>query len=176
MTGPAWKVRRALVADAAGMARCSVASWRKAYEGMMRSETLAGLSVEERTRQWRERLGDPGNPATNLVVEQMGAIAGFASAGPARDDDLDKARVAELWAIYVDPIFWGRGIGAALFERVTVELRARGADAFVLWVLTANQRARRFYEKQGMRPDGAEKSPVEDGEPLPHVRYRGPLG
>src|SRR6266511_3712512 len=108
---------------------------------MMRAETLASLSVEERARMWRERLADPANRATNLVVEQMGAIAGFASLGRTRDDDVDRARVGELWAIYVDPMVWDRGIGTALFARALEELRAQGLAELVLWVLTANDRA-----------------------------------
>jgi ribosomal protein S18 acetylase RimI-like enzyme len=167
-----WLVRPAAVADAVGIARVSVAAWRKAYAGIMKDPTLAALSVEARAKQWRERLADPANPATSLVAEQIGAIAGFVSIGPSRDADLDAVRVGELWAIYVDPMVWGKGAGTALFGRAVDALRTRGFDAFVLWVLAENQRARRFYEKHGMILDGGEKAPVEDGAPLPHVRYR----
>jgi len=168
-----WSVRRAVLADAPGMARVSVASWRAAYAGIMRAETLAALSIEERAQHWRERLADPASSAAfALVAEQMGAIGGFASLGPVRDPDLDPARVGELWAIYVDPMVWGKGAGPALWTLALDELRARRFETLVLWVLTANARARRFYEKQGMTLDGGEKSPVEDGAPLPHLRYR----
>ncbi len=167
-----WVVRPADVADAAGMGRVSVAAWRKAYVGMMRDEALARLSVDVRTRSWQERLADLQTPVSNFVIEQLGAIVGFASVGACRDDDVDRVRVGELWAIYVDPILWGKGAGFALWQRCLAEARVRGHGQLVLWVLTANRRARTFYEKQGMSPDGAEKSPLEDGEPLPHIRYR----
>ena len=166
-----WRVRRAVRADAVAMGRVSVASWRAAYAGMMRDDTLAALSVEERAQMWRERLVDPGNPGVALVAEQMGAVAGFVSVGPARDDDLDADRVGEVWAIYVDPLFWGKGAGEALWTPALAALRERDFHECVLWVLDENVRARRFYEKQGMNCDGAVKTPIEDGTPLPHVRY-----
>jgi ribosomal protein S18 acetylase RimI-like enzyme len=172
-----WRVRRAVVGDAAGMARVSVAAWREAYAGIMGVERLAKLSVEERAERWRTRLADVANPGSHLVAEQLGAIAGFVSVGPARDVDVAAGApgVGEVWALYVDPLLWRRGAGAALFERGLAELRKRGFEAFVLWVLRDNRRARAFYERQGMVADGAEKSPEDEGEALPHVRYRGTL-
>jgi GNAT superfamily N-acetyltransferase len=167
-----WILRPATPADSSAMARVSVAAWRAAYAGIMPEVTLVNLSVEERAHRWRERLGDRANPAQNLVAEQMGAIGGFVSVGPARDPDLDATRVGELWALYLEPLLWGKGIGRLLFERGVELLRTSGFEAFVLWVLTDNVRARRFYERRGMELDGAEKSPVEDGQVLPHVRYR----
>ena len=166
----AWLVRPALVGDAVSMARVSVASWRAAYAGMVSEATLAHLSVEERALRWRERIASCEGVV--LVAEEMGAIAGFAHFGDARDEDVDRARVGELRAIYVDPLLWGKRAGSALWAGAASGLRGRGFESFVLWVLTANQRARRFYEQHGMVWDGAEKAPVEDGVALPHVRYR----
>lgn len=39
-------------------------------------------------------------------------------------------------------------------------------------MLDANERARRFYERQGWRPDGAEKTEEHSGATLHEVRYR----
>jgi RimJ/RimL family protein N-acetyltransferase len=41
--------------------------------------------------------------------------------------------------------------------------------------MTANGRARRFYERAGWRPDGAEKTEEWAGARVPEVRYRRPL-
>jgi ribosomal protein S18 acetylase RimI-like enzyme len=174
----AWTARRAELGDAAGIARVSVAAWRAAYAGLMGAERLAALSLEERVGRWRARLGgQEPNSATTLVIEQIGAIAGFVSVGAQRDvaEAAASPRTGELWAIYVDPMLWGKGAGQALLAAARAELRAAGYDDFVLWVLRDNARARRFYEAAGLRFDGAEKTPLdESGERLPHVRYRGP--
>ena len=45
----------------------------------------------------------------------------------------------------MDPDAQGRGIGSALFERLTV----RRPEGFRFWVFQENVRARRFYERHG---------------------------
>ncbi|RAS29045.1 hypothetical protein BCL80_107157 [Streptomyces avidinii] len=44
-----------------------------------------------------------------------------------------------------------------------------------LWVLKENVRARRFYERAGFRPDGAEETFEAGGARVPEVRYTRPL-
>ena len=58
------------------------------------------------------------------------------------------------------PAWWGTGVGYVLFEE------AVGDRAAYLWVLAGNDRAIRFYERQGFRLDGTED---EHDEGL-HVR------
>jgi RimJ/RimL family protein N-acetyltransferase len=41
-----------------------------------------------------------------------------------------------------------------------------------LWVVEANARARRFYERQGFRPDGSTKTARMSGTEAIEVRYR----
>jgi ribosomal protein S18 acetylase RimI-like enzyme len=124
---------------------------------------------------WCERvraaLRDPGAPVTHVVAvgdAGAGPLLGWLAVGEARDADVDRARVGELWAVYVAPEAWGRGVGHALHRHACERLRAAGRSEMVLWVLPGNARARAFYERQGMRADGAEK--VDHGER--HVRYR----
>jgi GNAT superfamily N-acetyltransferase len=55
----------------------------------------------------------------------------------------------------VAPAWWSTGTGRALMDRVLAEVRAEGYPRIVLWVLTENVRARRFYERCGFRLSGA---------------------
>jgi RimJ/RimL family protein N-acetyltransferase len=65
------------------------------------AERLAQLSVERRARQWRDW--------PPLLAESGDVVVGFVSVGASRDADAD----GELFAIYVDPDYWGRGVGAS---------------------------------------------------------------
>jgi ribosomal protein S18 acetylase RimI-like enzyme len=56
-------------------------------------------------------------------------------------------RGRELAHLYVAPGSFGRGIGSALLEKA----RERRPDGFTLWVFQANERARGFYERRGLR-------------------------
>jgi RimJ/RimL family protein N-acetyltransferase len=55
-------------------------------------------------------------------------------------------------------------------------LRASGFATASLWVLEDNPRARRFYEREGWRHDGAKREEEFLGVPISEVRYRIELG
>jgi len=61
----------------------------------------------------------------------------------------------ELYTLYVAPAHWSTGAGRALTNAALDGLRAAGYRRVVLWTLTENARARRFYDKAGFAPDGA---------------------
>lgn len=77
-------------------------------------------------------------------------------------------------AIYVEPAAWGEGHGARLFRHAVADLRERGREPLVLWVLAENGRARRFYEAMDWQPDGGSRSIDFDGTPVGEIRYRRP--
>jgi GNAT superfamily N-acetyltransferase len=77
------------------------------------------------------------------VAERDGEIIGLAT------------RVgSELRDLYVVPRAWGTGVARALMEAVLSEIRAADAAEAMLWVVQANGRARRFYEREGWLPSG----------------------
>ncbi len=172
MTLPAWTVRRALPEDARAIAEAHVASWRDAYDGIVPRAVLDRLSVERRAAFWRETLGDAGGVDVQ-VADLAGAVAGFVSAGPARDEDLPP-HTGEIHAIYLKREAWSQGIGRELLRAADADLHRRGFGAAVLWVLADNERGRRFYERQGWLPDGATRDLDFDGTHVEELRYRRP--
>jgi diamine N-acetyltransferase len=60
----------------------------------------------------------------------------------------------ELRRIYVHPEFHGAGAGPALMNASVDRAASLGCDAIWLGVSEANQRAQRFYEKNGFRKVG----------------------
>ncbi|WP_439377634.1 GNAT family N-acetyltransferase [Amycolatopsis lexingtonensis] len=133
-----------------------MASWRAAYAGLLPDGFLARLSAEEQAATWAERIAGGGRV---LVLEEAGAVAGFAAFAP-----------DQLYALYLLPRYWGRGLGRALHDRVLGEL---SGDA-VLWVLATNERAKAFYVRQGWRADGETAAEPLDDVMLDVVRFRRP--
>jgi len=142
-------IRTATIEDAAALAEVHVAAWRWAYEGLLPTAVLDGLSVDERAVMWRRILANP--VGVTLLAERSGRAIGFASAGPGRDE-IGGPSVGELYALYVLADVTGTGVGRSLHDAVLSRLAERGFVAARLWVLRGNARAIRFYTRQGWRP------------------------
>jgi GNAT superfamily N-acetyltransferase len=150
-----------------------VASWQGAYRGVFPDEVLDGPELAvNRLRLWERLLGEPGPRTVDLVAEDDGGqIVGLLHAGPTRDDDGGPG-TAEVVAIYASPDAWGTGAGRSLMSAALDRLRTAGFTDVTLWVLDANDRARRFYERAGFVTDGAVKEEIMRGTPVREVRYR----
>lgn len=131
---------------------------------------LDKLSVDEREAQRLAWFADPPSRSGVLVAEEEGRIIGFVTFAYSRDDDAPEG-TGEVPAIYVEPSAMGKGVGRELLEEATAELRLAGCTRATLWVLEANERARRFYENEGWEWDGAVSTHLFDCANEPVVRY-----
>jgi GNAT superfamily N-acetyltransferase len=163
------KVRAAQAADVPAIARIHVDAWRAAYRGQLPDAYLDSLDVEQRARMWSSALSRPA-PARLVVTESLTAFCFY---GPSRDDAGQAQIQAEIYALYVHPDRWRQGGGRALCARAEQDARERECASIALWALKANDGARRFYERVGYAPDGAERENTRlTGFPLHEMRYR----
>lgn len=163
-------IRDATPADARAIASVHVRSWQTAYRGELPGNYLDGLSIDERHAQWVERLAEPETGAETLVAEEDGRVIGFAGFGPSRDEDAPPA-TGEVYAIYLQPEWFGRGVGRELFAHANGRLRELGYARATLWVLATNERSRRFYERAGWTFDGTESTHQSQCLNMPIARY-----
>jgi L-amino acid N-acyltransferase YncA len=166
-------VREARLGDARAIAEVSVASRRWSYRDLIADADLQALSVEQTTADFAQELADlcPGSPV--FVAEQAGRIVGYAYVLPSPDDDVP-AGTSELGSLYVTEDVAGTGVARDLMDAAIEHERAAGHVHFTSWVRRENARARRFYEKHDMRPDGAERSGPHDVLliEIHEIRYR----
>ena len=149
-----------------------VETWRAAYAHALPHDALSSLSVAERARRWADRLAEAAPRTAVLVAERAGDVVGFASVGPSRDADSDDD-AGELYAVYVHPDVWRRGVGRRLLEEAAEAMRTAGFAQATLWVLGDNPRARQVYEAAGWAVDGSEKEDTVLGDVrVTEVRYR----
>lgn len=149
------ELRDATPADARAIATLLVRSWRAAYRGLIPDHVLAGLSVAERERSWSAALAAPP-PRTSAVVATIAdTVVGFAATGPplVPDDRADPA-LGDLYALYLDPDLWRRGVGTRLHAAALDRLRSCGFTLAGLWLLDGNERALRFYLRHGWAETG----------------------
>ncbi len=155
--------------DAIAVARVHVRSWQAAYRTLLPDDYLDQLRPEDRAQHYDFASLDPLKPRTIVAIEE-GLIYGFATTAPSRDPDLPDH--GELYALYVDPERWGRGIGAALVSAARANLFGLGFRNALLWVLTGNVRAERFYRIDLWAPDGLRRTDSVWGVTVNELRYR----
>ena len=163
--------RPATDADAERIAALHIASWHHTYARELSRGFRDAQTLEDRTALWRDRIA---GGTTVLVAESGGALDGFVSCGPAHGSAAGPG-VWEIYNLHAAPHRIGHGIGSRLFDAAARLGRDQGFRALVLWVVETNDRARAFYERKGMRPDGAEQDHSLGAESLHEVRYRMPL-
>ena len=162
--------RPATAADVPGIAAVRIRSWQAAYRGSVPQDYLDRLDVDTETARWECRPLDG-----HYVAVVDGSIVGWLQVGPYRADegeDVPGPACGEVSAIYALPEVWGRGVGRRLLAYGLDELRRLQLSPVLLWVLVANERARRFYDRAGFHADGPVVGFEVGGATLPEMRYR----
>jgi ribosomal protein S18 acetylase RimI-like enzyme len=167
-------VRRAELDDADAIAAIHVHAWQEAYRGIVPHSYLDSLSIEARKKVWQENLEQ--RTSDTWVAEEGGQVLGWISAARSRDSDAQPS-TGELWAMYVHPQHWRRGIGRLLWHEAEEHLRTLGFSEATLWVLKGNAQAIAFYESNGFIIEpGSEKTITRGGADLLEIRLRKRLG
>jgi ribosomal protein S18 acetylase RimI-like enzyme len=187
-------LREARRGDELAVAELHVRSWQEAYRELMPAEFLAGLDPMDRAGRY-EFEGRDGTPKTLVAVDGGGEgagddpsltnsvevrsgsspapfepIVGFVTFGASRD--ADTVGLGEIYALYVDPDRYRGGVGRMLMADARHRLLESGFEAAVLWVLRGNERAQRFYEREGWTPDGATRLEQPYGIVSNVIRFR----
>lgn len=155
--------------DAIAVARVHVRSWQAAYRTLLPDDYLDQLRAEDRAQKYDFSNSDPLKPQTIVAVED-GVIYGFATTAPSREPDLPDH--GELYALYVDPEQWRRGIGIALMSAARARLAGLGFRSAMLWLLAGNIRAERFYQCDGWACDGKRRTDLVWGITVNEVRFQ----
>lgn len=116
-------------------------SWRFAYKDIIPEDYLEGIPVG----RWVPYL-DREDVHTLVLIEDdmfIGTSSYCKSRFPAFDD------WGEIISIYFLPEYIGKGYGEKLLNAVVNELEGLGYRDIFLWALEENDRARKFYEKEG---------------------------
>jgi ribosomal protein S18 acetylase RimI-like enzyme len=163
-------IRPAMPADARAIAAIRVRAWRTAYRDIVPAALLEELSIDDDEAVWRGRLVKGESQV--WIAEDASTAVGWISAAKSRDADAAPS-TGEIWALYVDPDHWRRGVGRALWTHAGAWFARAGFQDVTLWVLDANTAARAFYEALGFARDpGGRRTVSRHGAALPHARLR----
>jgi GNAT superfamily N-acetyltransferase len=145
-TTPGITIRPGVAADAGAVAEVYLASFHATYDFPL-------AHTDDEVRAWiRSVVGSAG---TWVAVDPAGAIVGMMALEPGVLDQL-----------YVRPERLGEGIGRRLLD-VAID---RSPGGLTLYTFQVNDRARRFYERNGFVAEWfGDGSTNEEGQP--DVRY-----
>jgi GNAT superfamily N-acetyltransferase len=123
-------IRQARASDAAAMHRVRMSVVENRLTSVVLSDREYVAAIEEDGRGW--------------VAELDGAIVGFA---------VGNSKKGNIWALFVEPAYEGRGYGRQLLEVMVAWLWAQGLP--YLWLTTEpGTRAERLYLRTGWRTVG----------------------
>jgi GNAT superfamily N-acetyltransferase len=150
-------IREATQDDAPGIASAQLASWRSSYRGILPDQVLERLDLSRWTESRRRIAHD--RSLLQLVAYDLthGDIVGFCDAGPSRRTT---ASAGEVYALYLVQHAKRYGLGSEMLDHSISWLRTNDRRSMIIWVLEANQHARRFYEARGGRVGSTYQSQV----------------
>ena len=138
-------LRKATPADAAGIARVRIDTWRDTYRGIVPDETLARMDYGTDAVRFQGYIADE-RTFFYIALNEAEEVIGFAGGGAERDGL--PGYPGEVYAIYILPTFQKAGIGRGLIRTAFEDLMARGLFPAVIWALEENP-ACAFYRRIG---------------------------
>jgi ribosomal protein S18 acetylase RimI-like enzyme len=134
-------IRDATVEDVPEIQRIARRGWTAAY-----GDFLAKAAIDAILADWYapdQLEASITTPEAVYLVAEADEVTGYASAAPTGDGE------AQLYAIYVDPDWWDKGIGTKFLETIAERLTARDIERLRVEVLADNAVGVSFYESRG---------------------------
>jgi len=132
-------LRRATATDACALEAVFHAAVRQGWTYLGELAQRPMFSAQD----WDELITDHAPPRALIVaVDATQRVVGFAAT---------KSEAGELFLLFVDPAWEGRGVGRTLLAAADDALRAVGCDEAFLYTEERNARARAVYAAAGYR-------------------------
>lgn len=160
-------IRRATENDVGAIQRVAERTWYETYEGILSEDSIESMLAAGYSTELLEELIE--SEVVGLFVATVDdEVVGYTSTTPLAEDGISELDV------YVDPGYWGEGIGTRLLDRAGEHLSANGVEEIRDAVLAENEPGNAFY---GSHFEKVEERSVEIGgvERVANV-YAGSIG
>lgn len=153
-------VRHASLRDAKPISEAHVAAWQAAVGKSGPAEAMHAFSVERCLAYWREAI-NLCEPQV-VVATENDKVIGFVGFDRSRDKGTPST-TGEIWALYVNPLHWSRGVGLALWDAARDGLQEEGCTKVSVWMPMRFERSMRFIELAGFTREPASARTVDVG-------------
>jgi GNAT superfamily N-acetyltransferase len=148
VSGSSYALRRATAGDVGPMVAIIVEGF-ETYRAFA-PEAWTPPSASDEAERLPALLGE--DHVWYAVAEDAGAIVGlvgFLAADRLQWSPSDDPALAHFRNLFVAPAHWGTGVATQLHAAAIDEARARGFRSMRLFTPAGQERARRFYEREG---------------------------
>jgi len=160
-----WTIRDATIADADRLALIGGATFLETFAGTLDGAAIIAHCQREHSAATYQRFLEGDYQAWLAVVSPGDAPIGFALLGPPNlPGAIEDGSDLELKRIYVLSRFHGDGPGRALMKLAVEQAARKGARRLLLGVYKHNERALRFYRKNGFDQVGERRFRVGERE------------
>jgi|InofroStandDraft_1065614.scaffolds.fasta_scaffold03065_19 aspartate/methionine/tyrosine aminotransferase/L-amino acid N-acyltransferase YncA len=150
-------IRKNRYEDQEQMARIKVDGWKNAYDRIISASYLNALNYEEQTERYQASFEEYKDYV--FVAVRGDEVLGYSCFNPTPNvDNFD----SELVSLYIKPTEIGRGIGTELFIATRKQMIKFGKKNMIVWCLSDNENAIRFYEKLGGKVVKTKDAPIGD--------------
>ena len=173
-SNPIHPVRVAALRDAKAVFDLFSVSSVEPLKSLVSAEGLKAHIAARTQAYWREAI-EYGEPQVHVATDGD-QIVGFVGFDRSRDKGTPPT-MGEIWAIYVTPGYWGKGVGLALWDAAREGLIEEGCTHVTVWLPLGNERAMRFHELAGFKREmsSAKTVPLGDGR-IEEIRLKRVLG
>jgi diamine N-acetyltransferase len=153
-----WRLRRAGSANAAACSLVASATFLETFAGTIAADDIvAHTRTRSNEAAFSSWIADPASVVTLAEAEPGSAPIGYSVVTAPDLPVALEANDVELKRIYLLAPWQGQGVAGALMERAVADATVLGASRLLLGVYEGNQRARRFYDRQGFEVVGTRR-------------------
>ncbi len=141
--------------DRFAISRIYEESWKFAYKDIVPQDYLDSIPAG----RWAPCLDQEGVHSLVVIEDDIGKspvesrlFVGTSAYSRSRSAEFEN--FGEIISLYLLPQYIGKGYGKLLLDAVVGELAELGFRDIFLWALEDNQRARKFYERNGFTLTG----------------------
>jgi len=165
------EIREAILEDAYRIADIHTKSRREAYKGIISESSLDNNSdINKRAEDWKCRLTESQEGIKTFVAIDGDILAGFTTIGKSRNNKY--LEYSELYAIYLDPYYFKKGIGKALFQAGLKYAITNNYKKMFVNVLSDNKIAIDFYLRIGAQViDNSGEELIINGDTCLEIKY-----
>ncbi len=137
-------IRKNILEDQEQMAHIKIDGWKNTYDKIIASKYLKTLDYKSQTERYVASFDEYKDLV--LVAVRENEVLGYSCY---HYYDKDHNFDSELVSLYIKENEKGRGIGTKLLKRTIKELKENDKDNMIVWCLSDNKNAIKFYEKMG---------------------------